>query len=657
MRSTLTLIAIIVVTAAVYLPGLDGGLIFDDRPNLEPVTQWLNGEISASQVVFGNASGPLGRPVAMASFVVNIVIGGDSVMTLKIGNLLLHLLTGVILFFLLRTLIARDRHLAPLSSWIPLVLTAVWLLHPMMVGTVLYVVQRMAILSTLFVFAALLAFVHGRGKIEAGNSSGSAWLFIAVPALTILAALSKENGLLAPFLCGVIEWVYFAPKKTNRRPLPARLFAKIFIALPVAGALLLFLLQPGLLLDGYANRQFGLFERLLTQSRILFDYAGNLLLPSGPQLSPLRDDYQLSTTLFSPLTTFFSTVGWLLLTGMAVGLRKRVPGFSAGIGIYLVGHSMESTIFPLLLYFEHRNYLPSIGIFLASASLLAVVGNYARAKVDSPRIVLQIGVSGLLLTLAAATFARATVWSSSESLVRQALVHYPDSVHLLTELQRIHMTKSNPDIIAARQLSIKLMKRDLSTTRLIGMLNLMRIDCLVDGKTNSDLVARAFNTRPATLEPDLFTIIDALATVVREKPCVNLSSETMGDGISKMLERSSFPINNPHVWRLRFLAGQLYWVDRNIAKSYSQMQTAWVNSDKNPAVGLMLLGLTINLDMQKSAFELYQELDELISTSDRESRRLLEQYRNDLSVRFLDDTRIRPRSLPEILREAEQESQ
>lgn len=652
MRSTLALVAIIVVTAAVYLPGLDGGLIFDDRPNLEPVTQWLNGEISASQVVFGNASGPLGRPVAMASFVFNIVIGGDSIMALKVGNLLLHLLTGVFLYFLLRALIARDRHLAQHNSWIPLALTAVWLLHPMMVGTVLYVVQRMAILSTLFVIAALLAFVHARVRIEAGKSlTGSALLFIGVPMLTILAALSKENGLLAPLLCGVIEWVYFVPKKAHRRPLPARLFAQIFIALPMAAALVLVVLQPGFLLDGYANRQFGLLERVLTQSRVLFDYAGNLILPSGPKLSPLRDDYQVSSTLFSPMTTFFSTVGWLILTGMAVGLRKQVQGFTAGLGIYLIGHSMESTVFPLLLYFEHRNYLPSLGIFLASASLLAMLGNFARQKMENPRIVLQVGIAGLLVTLTAATFARASVWSSSESLVRQALVNYPNSVHLLTELQRIHMTKSNPDVASARQLSFKLMNRDLPTTRLIGMLNLMRIDCLVDGKTNTDLVARAFETKPETLEPDLFTIIDALATVVREEPCANLSPKRMGDGISSMLEQSSFPSNNHLVWRLRFLAGQLYWIERDVANSYSQLQLAWINSDKNPTVGLMLLGLQINLDMQERAFELYGDLESSISWSDVKGRRLLEQYRNDLANKFLDDSRYNSTALPETLRD------
>lgn len=634
-RNIILLIALSAIAGTLYLPGLSGGLIFDDRPNLEPLYLWLTGEISWQQVLLGNSSGPLGRPVSMASFLVNIKIAGDSVTALKAGNLLLHLSTGLALYAFLRGIIVRDRHLAAHHSWIPLALTAVWLLHPMMVGTVLYVVQRMAILSAFFVLAALTAFVYGRHRIESGQLlSGSVWLFIGVPALTLFAALSKENGLLAPLLCGVIEWVYFAPGRAGRRAFPARAFTFVFIAIPMTAAALLLLFEPGFYLDGYDNRPFSPVERILTQSRVLFDYTGNLLLPAGPTFSLLRDDYQISSGLFSPATTLFATVGWLLLGFMAIALRMRLPGFSAGISIFLVGHMMESTIFPLLIYFEHRNYLPSIGIFLAVSSLLAASANRLQTKLEHPRRIVRFGLAGLLIVLAAGTFARATVWASNETLVRQALAKHPSSVHLLMELQHIQMTKPNPDVLSARQLSRKLLDHELPSTQLIGMLNLVRIDCVVDGETDGSDLDRAFEIQPEIIQADLLTTFEALGSVIRQESCTSLPPERMADGIVKILEQNPLPETLAQKWRLRFLAAKLYYSGEKALKAYSQAHRAWIDSGNSPAVGLMLLGLQINLDMLDSASALSQKLDELIAPSDYFGRSYLERYRDDLNRRL-----------------------
>lgn len=648
-KNLILLTALLALAGLLYLPGLDGGLLFDDRINLEPLALWNNGEISWQEVAFGNSSGPLGRPVSMISFLLNIAITGDSVIGLKAGNLLLHLLTGVLLFWFMHALVIRDQNLVNHYSWAPLALTAVWLLHPMMVGTVLYVVQRMAILSAFFTLATLLAFIHGRSKIEIGSwRTGSAWLFIAVPLLTVLAALSKENGLLALLLCGVIEWVYFMPQNAARRPTAARLFVLLFIGLPLAGALLLLLLQPGFYFDGYANRPFEPLERVLTQTRVLFDYVGKLLIPVGSTFSLLRDDYQISNNLFSPLTTLFSVLGWVFLVTMAILLRRRVPGFSAGIGIFLVGHGMESTIFPLLIYFEHRNYLPAIGIILSVAALLAAAGHYLRTKLEHPRRVLQIGIFGLLIALAVATFARATVWSSNEALIRESLENYPSSVHLLMELQHILMTKSNPDVGSARELSRQLLRQERPSTQLIGMLNLIRIDCLVDGETSPPLVKRAFEIQPETVQADLFTTFDALGNVLIEKPCVNLTAEQLADEIVEMVEQQALPSTLIQLWRLRFLGAKLYYSEGKLSEAYSQARAAWSGSGNSPTIGLMVLGLQINLDMLESASQLYGELEKEIKPSNYRGRSLLEQYGNELDRKLLHNGKSRADKFSEL---------
>ena len=49
-----------------------------------------------------------------------------------------------------------------------------------------------------------------------------------------------------------------------------------------------------------------------------------------------------------------------------------------GIAWFLVGHSIESTVFSLELYFEHRNYFPGVGLFLLAGVLFALVARNGR---------------------------------------------------------------------------------------------------------------------------------------------------------------------------------------------------------------------------------------------------------------------------------------
>src|SRR5699024_6855887 len=161
-------------------------------------------------------SGPLHRPVSMLSFLANATTTGLDAFPFKLTNLAIHLLCGVIIHALLRRLLQRDKHLAPYAPIAALAVTALWLLHPMQVSTVLYIVQRMAQLAALFMLLGLLAYVIGRQALLDGRrKTGLAWLFLAVPTATLLAMLSKENGALTPLLCGVIEWVYYQPDRNR----------------------------------------------------------------------------------------------------------------------------------------------------------------------------------------------------------------------------------------------------------------------------------------------------------------------------------------------------------------------------------------------------------------------------------------------------------
>lgn len=641
------LTALLLLTALVYWPGLGGGLLFDDRANLEPLRLWQAGDIGWRQVVLDNNSGPLGRPVAMLSLLLNVAISGDGVWGLKLGNLLLHLLTGVVLWMLLLRLATRDccmavsmevgmadskvRH----SLWLALAVTAVWLLHPLLVSTVLYVVQRMAMLSALFMLLAMLAYVHGRQQVNNGHiRSGMLWLFVVVPLLTALATFSKENGLLAPYLCLVLEWVYFIPASGEHRPLAVRWFIGLAAGLALLAAMLVLLLAPELVFSGYANRPFTVMQRLLTEGRVLFDYIGNILLPSGPHLSLFRDDYVISTDLLTPITTLFAWLGWLLLIGLAVAGRRRIPGFTAGIGIFLVGHAMESGLFPLLIYFEHRNYLPAIGILWALAALLLTGWRRLAAHIDNPRLLVGIGLSALLAVLALATHARARIWHSSELMLEQSLRYYPDSRHLRMELASVEMNKPFPDVAAAKRHIKHLLTLERTSTQFIGGVDLLMLDCQTRQQTTETDVVRAFSIQPDTIEADVLHAVEVLANTIQNQACANLPPTRLADGLVQVLDQSALPPDGLTIWRLRFLAAKLYAADSNLVSAFKQAEQAWPASGADLPVGMLLANLQINLGLYDRAEKLLDEIDQRMAETDQEGQKLLSDYRQELNKRF-----------------------
>ena len=637
LREWRLLTALLLLAILAYLPGLDGSLLFDDRANLEPLRLWQEGQIAWQQAVLGNGSGPLGRPLAMLSLLINTYLSGDSVWGLKLGNLLLHLACAVALFLLLRQLAGRDRISSAYGMWPALAVTAVWLLHPLMVGTVLYVVQRMAVLSALFVLLALLAFVHGRTQLNHGKSiSGNLWLFAGVPLLTLLAAFSKENGLLAPLLCLVLEWVYFVPKQGLHRPVTAKLFSGLVVGGSVIAAVLILLLVPEFVFGGYINRDFTAVERLLTQGRVLFDYVGSILLPYGPKLSMFRDDYRLSTGLFTPISTLFAWLGWSVLIALAIAWRKRVPGFTAGIGIFVVGHAMESSIFPLLIYFEHRNYLPAIGILWAMAALLMAGWPVLAARMDNPRMIAAIGMSALLLVLSLATYGRARIWQSSEIMLEQSLRYYPDSRHLRMELASVMLNKPFPDVAAAHRHIEHLLTLKRSSTRYSGAIALLLLDCKTQQRTSDQAITRAFAIQPEAIEADVLHIVEVLANSIESQACQNLPPTRLANGLVAMLDQSDLPSNIMTVWRLRFLAAKLFAADGFHSSAYKQAKLASAGSGGDLPVDIMLAGLQINLGLYDRAEKLLDEIAGRMPATDEAGQKLLREYREALNNQFAD---------------------
>ena len=104
--------AICLLTIVIYVPGLSGDYMFDDMSNLLHNPQ-LNIESldmeSLQGAVFSSNSGKLRRPVSMLSFTLNRYFFGIAPYSHKVVNLIIHLLTGIGLYFLSRLIMRGYR--------------------------------------------------------------------------------------------------------------------------------------------------------------------------------------------------------------------------------------------------------------------------------------------------------------------------------------------------------------------------------------------------------------------------------------------------------------------------------------------------------------------------------------------------------------------
>ncbi len=416
-----SLILVAVLTATLYLPGIEGPLLFDDYPNLMGFVTESAVSANIKPERFLSDSGVLKRPVAMATFVFNAATSGDDFSRWKYTNVMIHLIIGLLVAWFSACLFGLGGIASRLRAWfLGTVVGAIWLLHPLQVSTVLYTVQRMTQLSALFTIGGLLAYVTGRRQLDRRKTRG--WLYILSSFLVFLplSSLSKENGVLLPLYCALIEMLFFhLPSVISARRVLLGCYA-VFLVLPAVGGMIYFVVgMQGNLAHIYLARGFTLGERLLTEARVVSSYLNMLLVPVQSQMNFYHDNIEVSTGWLSPPSTLPALLFMVALPWMAWRFRRNNPVCAFGIFLFFSGHLLESTVFPLELMFEHRNYLPSMGVFLAVISGADAVLADARLK--------AVLTAAVLVLLAGVTFLRVDSWSSPQKLHTSLYLANPQS--------------------------------------------------------------------------------------------------------------------------------------------------------------------------------------------------------------------------------------
>jgi hypothetical protein len=381
----------LLVIFRIYQLGFSASWTFDAQTTLAPLEN-VTDFSSALSYVFGNRTGPTGRPLSVLSFLVN----RDDLPQNRAGfrqiNTLIHLI-NVLLVMAVAWLTARNLPaLAERALGFSAALALTWGLHPLLASTVLAVVQRMALLSAFFVLLGILGYLLGRERLPAQPAKGIAIISLSLVGCTLLGAFSKENALLLAAFVGLLELTILSKYRPVRLP-----YWNWIGYVLLWGPILMFALYvvyswPGIAMaQTYNYRPFDWMQRLWSEMLILWEYARQVLVPDIGAMGPLQDDTTRIHGL--DLFTLAATLGWIGALALSFAFRKRYPLFLFGIGFFLIGHLIESTFVQLELYFEHRNYLASLGL-LAIPVTLAWLSERAW-----PRLAVWFGVIPLLALL------------------------------------------------------------------------------------------------------------------------------------------------------------------------------------------------------------------------------------------------------------------
>jgi len=406
-----------------FLPGINGPFLLDDISNLMSARAPSGTWPEIFDATFRNTSGYFRRPIANLSFVANYHWIGPTPFAYKAVNLVLHLLVAVAIWRLAARLLGMlypgmTTQQARTSG---LVAAAMWTVHPLQVSTVLYVVQRMTQLSALFMVMALLVCLRTL-QDNKGTLSRKPALIAAIGfwALALLAILSKENGVLAPALV-LATWLSL-PLESRRLFTADRGRNTLFALtgwLPVIAGMALGLFLLDWIAGGYIAREFTLVERMLTQPFVLAHYLHTIVIPDYRLMGLYLDDI--------PIRDASDRVAWLVLAItlalplLALALRKRAPALCFAVLWFYACHALESTIFPLEMAFEHRNYLALLGPALAASHYLC------RATIQAPLPSLRLLLAIPFVVLAASTMLRAQQWSSLPRFTVAEVEHHPGS--------------------------------------------------------------------------------------------------------------------------------------------------------------------------------------------------------------------------------------
>ena len=255
-----------------------------------------------------------------------------------------------------------------------------------------------------------------------------------------MALGSKEIAATLPLMILLIEWMFF---KTEKKKLLVYILVVVILFLALSFMFIEPLLNhtiQAIKSGGYANRDYSISERLLTQSRVFMRYISLTLFPYYDRYM-LDYGFLPSRSLISPLSTLFS-VGFVLLTFIAGFIwRKRNAVFAFCIFSFWLGHAIEGSILNLEMIFEQRMYLPSVFLILPLTAAAVVFLQRSQLK----KKYTLIFTCTIILYLGLNTYLRNDIWRDKARFLAHNVKKTPKNYRPIHNLGTIYAQRQEYD--------------------------------------------------------------------------------------------------------------------------------------------------------------------------------------------------------------------
>ena len=415
---------IIALALIAYSNTLYSPFHFDDEPNITENLQVQRSSPGEWGLFLTPGQLKSLRAFTVFTFALNYYVGGLDPFGYHVTNLLIHILTGLCLYgFLWLTLRLPSFRGAYASIAFPVSLLSslLFIVHPIQIQAVTYIVQRHSSLATLCFLSSMTCYVRARL-----SSGARRWGWSAGSLLSgILALYSKENTLVLPVFIGLYEFLFFqkGKLKAGRKTLVA-------VLLGLGLFLLIALILWGNLLYGVFVKYYGFTgspwsHRLLTQCRVFLFYISLLIYPHPSRLC-IDHDFSYSLSLFHPPSTLPAFLFVLGLLAFALWRIRKNPLVSYFI-LWFYGNLLLESIIAIDMVFEHRLYRSAVSAFLLFS--LLITRGLERVRQRHPEFSLagrgyvheMIVAFLLVLPLTIFTIQRNEVWKTTIGIWEDAL--------------------------------------------------------------------------------------------------------------------------------------------------------------------------------------------------------------------------------------------
>lgn len=403
-----------------------GMFIFDDYDYI------LNNQLIQSFENFRNFTDP--RYIGYLSFFLNYDKGGLDAYNFHVFNVVIHTLNAYLTYLFISLIIrvsVRDEDNFPLwwTSLLPLLAALLFLCHPLATQSVSYVTQRFTSLSAFFYLLAVVLYLAARVRFERVPHGVLAYVpYVLSIVATALAMKTKEISFTIPFMLLFLELILFSGSCFRLRRLVflvPSVLTLLIIPLSIYGP------RWGIMPAGvqgvaeitrldkiYDLEQRSRYEYVITQFRVVVTYLRLLIFPYPQRVvydfAASRTFWSFSV-IFSLLTivslhlyAIFSWIGAFFSEGRR-SLERRM--IAIGILWFFITISIESSLIPIKdLIFEHRTYLPSVGILLVAAVYLLRCAEWFKPALDV-RIKAAVLTALLATLLSIATYNRNWIWT------------------------------------------------------------------------------------------------------------------------------------------------------------------------------------------------------------------------------------------------------